>query len=154
MLLLTPKKLYSSSTIGNIRCLYNLNLCFKKHLNFLKYKQSFSKALSNRIVKRSNYMRSYKDINYFYILYLRSNINSSIYKKNFTRNFLSNDVSVFLYAYKQYVCLNDLNRVLLWRLVQLDSMFKLRTSIVKKKKKIFYTNRITFIKPKYRILIS
>ena len=33
-------------------------------------------------------------------------------------------------------------------------MFKLRTSVLKYKKKIFYTNRVSFIKSKYRILIS
>lgn len=154
MLIITPKSPYSSSSIGNIRNLYNLKLCFKKHLTFLKYKENFSKALSNRVVRRSNYMRSYKDINYFYILYLRSNLTSNNYTLRFTRNFLSNDVSLFLYAYKQYMCLNDLNRALLWRLVQIDSMFKLRTTEVKRKKNLFYTNRISFIKSKFRILVS
>ena len=154
MLLTKINNQYSSVAIGSIREIYNLKMCYKKHLTFLKYKDNFSKYLSNRIVKRSNYLRSYKDLNYFYVLYLRSNLINNQFTKRFTKRFNTKDASTFLYAYNQYLGLNDLNRALLWKLTQIDSMFKLRTTSLKYKKKNFYVNRIAFIKSKYRILIS
>ena len=154
MLLVKLKTKYSSTSIGNIRKLYNLKICFRKHLNFLKYKDNFVKTLSNRIVKKNKYIKSYKTLSYFYILYLRSNLSNNKLSKNFLLKFKNKDIYTFLYAYKQYLGMNDFNRALLWKLLQINSIFKIRTTVTKHKKKLYYSNRITFIKPKLRILTS
>lgn len=129
-------------------------MCFKKHLTFLKYKENCSKSLSNRVVKKSNYMRSYKDINFFYVNYLRSNFLKNNKSKQFKTKFKNKDIYFFLNAYKQYLSLNDLNRALLWRMLQVDPIFKMQTTILKHKKIKIYSNRVYFMPQQFRILIT
>ena len=145
---------YTSKTVAQLRKNYNLKVCFKKHLNFLKYKENPSKSLSNRLVKNSNYARSFKDLHYFYVLYLRSNLSNANCSDKFNCYFKTSNNYYFLNNYKQYLALNDLNRALLWRLLQVNSIFKLYTSVKKKKKKNIYTNRLQFIFKKIKILIA
>lgn len=145
---------YTTAAIGQIRKVYNLKTCYRTHLDFLKYKDSNSKSLANRIVKNSNYLCSFKDLNYFFILYLRSSLTNKINSKVFNLSVKNPNNSFFIDNYKQYLALNDLNRALLWRLLQINSIYKLYTTVKKKKKKLIYTNRLKFIENKFRILIS
>lgn len=146
------KYFYITKSIAQLRNLYNLKMCYKSHLNHLKYKTNFSLSLSNRLTINSNYYRSFKDLQYFYILYLRSNFSKT--SKLLEYRFKSFNNYYFINNYKQYLALNDINRVITWRLLQLNSIFKIYISLKKKKKKLLYTSRLKFINQKYRILIS
>lgn len=148
---------YTTNSLAYIREKYNLRVCFKKkELQFLKRKDIISKGISNRIVVKGNFIKSYKQFKYFYIKLLRSNLlqgdAKSIKKNNYI--FKTKDTSFFFNAYKQSLfSLNDLDRVLLWRATQINSLFRIIYTEKKQKKQFFYQSRIQFIKPEKRILL-
>ena len=73
--------LYTCANLALVRKNYCLKICYKKPLSFLKYKISITNSLSNRLVIRSNYLRSYKNLSEFYIKLLRANFLNNIDNK-------------------------------------------------------------------------
>jgi hypothetical protein len=71
--LLTENKTnYVCKNLAIVRKNYSLKICFKTSLTFLKYKNSITNSLSNRLTIKSNYMRSYKNVCQYYTKTLRS----------------------------------------------------------------------------------
>ena len=103
---------YTSKNIGQIRQSYNLKMCYKKHLTFLKLKQTKGVGLARRLTKNGNYMRSLKDLHFFFIFFLRSNVKNENIKSQFF-NLSTTNKNYFITNYNQYLALNDINRVLL-----------------------------------------
>ena len=66
----------------NIRNIISSKICYRPTLSFLKYKTSLSQSLSNRLVIRGNYLRSYINFRNFYISNLRANF-APFYTNNF-----------------------------------------------------------------------
>ena len=117
---------YSTKIIGNLRGLYNLKSCYNNNLLFLKKKELTSQSLSNRILVGSKNYKNYRFLNKFYINYLRNNFSS---KSDTLKNGVKFN-NFFVKNYKQYLAMNDLNRTILWRLLECQPLFKK----VKKKK--------------------
>lgn len=146
-------KKYSTKRLINIRKLYNLKMCYKKKLNFINLKLNISNSMSNRLAVGSKFKGSYSMFRKFYIIYLRKNFLFKKYKNN--THYKSNINGYFSSAYSQYIALNDLNRVLLWRALQIQPLFKILTRYNKlKKKKYFYTHDIFFMREEKRILVT
>ena len=75
---------YICKNLAIIRKNYSLKTCFKPSLLFLKNKISITNSLSNRLVVKSNYRRSYKHVSEFYVKTLRSNFLKNNFKfKNY-----------------------------------------------------------------------
>lgn len=143
---------YSIIRLARNRELYSLKCCYRPHLNFLKFRTSVVKTISNSIVDYSNNYNSFKCLNSFYISYLRDNFCYSAPLGKYY--FKSNDVSFFIDNYKQYIGLKDLNRAFIWRALQLSPIFKAKLKLTRGRgRQVFNTMGIYFIKEEYRILM-
>lgn len=109
---------------------FQYKFCYKKKYKFLNLKNSPTQALSNRLMKRGNYLKIYKLVKRFYYDFILRQKFKSI-------PLMSN----FLFFFKKYQSFRDFDRVLLWKYNSLDCMFTAKTrKIVKKKKKKFNLN--------------
>lgn len=145
------KNSYHTEGIAKNRKIYNLKVCYKQNLQFLKNQDNTLKGLSNRLTKGSNFIYSFKNSNYLYIKYLRANFSANpLFCKNYRfKNVKNND---FILIYNFYKSMNDINRSLIWRASQINSIFKAFTVIKKKRKKYIADTQIFFITEEKRIL--
>ena len=129
---------YSTDNLAALREKYNLSVCYRDKFTFLKYQKQISQNLSNRITYRSNFLHSYKQLKRYYIARLKKLFLNSLYTTKYLYNYTpeTKDISFFLNIYRQYVSLNCLDRALVWRASQINSIFKISYT-EKKKKKIF-----------------
>jgi hypothetical protein len=81
---------------------FQYKFCYKKKYHFLNLKHTPSQALTNRLMKRGNFLKIYKLIKKFYYVYTLRNKFSSI-------PLMSN----FLFFFKKYQSFRDFDRVLL-----------------------------------------
>jgi len=143
---------YSIEPLLNLRRSTSLKICYRPRLSFLRVKNSLAQSLSNRIVYRSNFRRSYKNIRMCYVKILRA-----FFCKNCPDNLLpylfSNlDNSNFLNLINKTKSSIELDYTMFWRGCQVNAMFNIATKITKKKKKFIYNHRTFYIKPDKRIL--
>ena len=101
---------------------FNHKLCLKKK-KYLNLKHTPSNALSTRLMKKGNFLKSYKMLKYFFYRHF-------LIKKFKTIPMTSN----FLFFYSKYFSFRDLDRVLMWKYNQLDCMFNSKVKKLKKKK--------------------
>ena len=80
----------------------NYKICYKKKYYFLNFKNSSSQALSNRFMKRGNFLKIYKLLKKFYYIYILRNKFTNI-------PIMSN----FLFFFNKYQSFRDFDRVLL-----------------------------------------
>jgi len=135
---------YTIEPLMHIRNLVSSKICYRPNLSFLRTKYSLTQSLSNRLVVRGNYQRSYLDLRYFYICALRANFAEYLdikFTPYFFQNF-DNKKFFMLYAKSKLTC--DLDYVLYWRASQVNSLFNIATLITKKKKKRQYRSRVFF----------
>lgn len=142
---------YVCKNLATIRKNYSLKTCYKQSLIFLKNKISITNSLSNRLVIRSDYRHSYKNVSEYYIKTLRS-------------NFLKNNIKFKSYELtavnKNLLCraligrgsIKNFDILLLWKATQINSLFNVKITTKKKRKKYYYTHRVFYINPKKRIL--
>lgn len=143
---------YSSEKLALNREITCHKVCYKPKLNFLKYRISLTNSLSNRIVYRSQYLRSYKDLRYYYTNILRANFLNFMldeYKLYLWKNFKNKD---FLLLYSKKPSTKNLDHALLWRGEQTNSLFNVRSKILRKKKKNYIRHRVFFISGHKRLL--
>jgi hypothetical protein len=81
---------------------FQYKFCYKKKYNFLNLKHSSSQSLTNRLMKRGNFLKIYKLLKKFYYLYTLRNKFKSI-------PLMSN----FLFFFNKYQSFRDFDRVLL-----------------------------------------
>jgi hypothetical protein len=81
---------------------YQYKICYKKKYKFLNLKNTTSQSLSNRVMKRGNFLKVYKLVKKFYYNFLLKQKFNSI-------PLMSN----FLFFYNKYQSFRDFDRVLL-----------------------------------------
>ena len=130
---------YSTDNLAALRSKYNLSICYREKFFFLVKQRLISKNLSNRIVIKSNFLKSYKQLKRYYIARLKKLFLHLDYTDKYMCGYSVQykDISYFLNTYHQFKSLNCLDRALLWRANQLNSIFKINFTETKKKKKIF-----------------
>lgn len=143
---------YTCANLALVRKNYCLKICYKQPISFLKYKISITNSLSNRLVIRSNYLRSYKNLTEFYVKLLRANFLSNQNNKYSIYKLTSVQKNYFSKLFINQNSIRNFEFLLLWRATQINSLFNVRITAKKKKKKFFYTHRVFFIKPERRIL--
>ena len=142
MIYLINKNVYSFcvSDIIKLRKKFNHKICYKKKYQFLNLKHTPTYALTNRLMKKGNFLKTYKLLkNFFYIYFL--------YKKF---KYIPK-TSMFIFFFNKFQSFRDLDRVLLWKYLQLDCMFRFKSKKFKKNKKI--VNQLYFIKGKQRFIL-
>lgn len=145
------KNNYSIEPYMNIRNIISSKICYRPTLSFLKYKTSLSQSLSNRLVIRGNYLRSYINFRNFYISNLRANFGNNL-SPNFAPFYTNNfDNKKFLLLYTKTKLTREFDYILYWRGSQINSLFNLSTVTTKKKKKLQFKQRIFFVKPENRL---
>jgi len=107
----------------------------------LNLKHTPSVALSNRLMKRGNFLKSHKLLKYFYYVYLLRLKKKTIDMKN-----------SFLYLHKTYLSFRDFDRVLFWKFNSLNCMFKNNIKYFRKKKK--WLSSLKFVIKGKRILTA
>lgn len=117
---------------------FQYKICYKKKYKFLNLKNTPSQALANRLMKRGNFLKTYKLLKKFYYNF--------ILKFNFKKIPVTSN---FLFFYNKYHSFKNFDKVLLWKYKSLDCMFSLKTRKIKKKKSLnlIFTagiNRILF----------
>lgn len=150
-LLSENKTNYVCKNLAIIRKNYSLKTCFKPSLIFLKNKISITNSLSNRLVVKSNYRCSYKNVSEFYIKTLRSNFLKNNFKfKNYELNSISKNL--LSKALIGRGSIKNFDILLLWKATQINSLFNVKITTKKKRKKYYYSYRVFYINPKKRIL--
>lgn len=149
--MLVIKYSYSIKALAKNRKLYSLKICYKKHLEFLKYQQNTAEAIANRIVSNTNYRYCRQQVTSFYIQFLRDNF--VLKNTAAAHTFKSKNITYFLSNFKQYIALKDLNRTFLWRALQYNSLFTVKITRKKKKKKIFLNTEVYFMRQSHRLLL-
>lgn len=127
---------YTSTNLSMIRRNYSLKICYKKPISFLRYKISITNSLSNRLVIGSNYMRSYKNLTEFYVKLLRSNFLNNLNNKYNIYLLTQIQKNYFSKLFINQNSIRNLDFLLLWRASQINSLFNVRVTSKKKKKKI------------------
>ena len=130
---------YTTSNLAVLRDKYNLSVCYRQNYKFLISQKTVTKNLSNRIAIHSNFIRSYRQLRKYYLARLKHIFLDNSYNNKNLFNYSSTykDISYFYNVYKQFKSLNCLDRALLWRATQINSIFKINYTEKKKKKKIF-----------------
>lgn len=143
---------YSTELLADSRRNYSRQVCYRPQLEFLKFKKTLTNSISNRLVFNSQFYRSYLNCRRYYTSLLRANFckkaapQYSIYQLN------NVDSRVFKLAYSQHQSFKDFDNALLWRASQINSLFSLKQSITKKKKKLFVKQHVYFIPVEKRLL--
>ena len=109
---------------------FQYKICYKKKYSFLNLKHTTSQSLTNRLMKRGNFLKIYKIIKKFYYKYImRDKFNSIPLNSN------------YMFFFNKYQSFRDFDRILIWKYNSLDCMFSTKTrKIIKKKKKKFNLN--------------
>jgi hypothetical protein len=94
--------LFCISDIADLRKQFSHKLCYKKKYKFLNLKHTPTYALTNRLIKRGNFLKTYKLLKSFFY----NNLLGSNFKKI---SLMSN----FLFFYNKYSSFKDLDRVLM-----------------------------------------
>ena len=144
--------LYTCANLALVRKNYCLKICYKKPLSFLKYKISITNSLSNRLVIRSNYLRSYKNLSEFYIKLLRANFLNNVDNKYRIYRLTAAQKNYFSKLFINQNSIRNVELLVLWSTTKLNSLFNVRITAKKKQKQFFYTHRVFFIKPERRRL--
>lgn len=126
---------YTIQPVIEFKKLNNLKVCYRKDLDFLKYKLSLTNSLSNRIVHKGNYLRSYKNLREYYTYLLRANFQPKLCAKYAPYIFSGVNNKKFLLIYFQQQSIKNFDFLLYWRGCQTNSLFNIKTTITKKKKK-------------------
>ena len=126
------KFLFCVKDIGDMRKDFQHKICYKKKYQFLNLKHTPSNSICTRLMKRGNFLKIYKVIKIFYYQY--------VLKKKFYSIPTSSN---FLFFFRKYYSFRDIDRVLFWKFIQLESMFAYKVKIFKKKKK--QSNKLLFI---------
>ena len=80
---------------------FNHKICYKKKYNFLNLKNTPTYSLSTRLMKRGNFLKTYKLLKKFYNIFFLH------------LNFLKIPISSnFMFFYKKHYSFRDLDRVL------------------------------------------
>lgn len=143
---------YTCANLALARKNYCLKMCYRQPISFLKYKISITNSLSNRLVIRSNYLRSYKNLTQFYVKLLRANFLRNTNNKFQAYKLTTAQQNYFSKLFINQNSIRNFEFFLLWRATQINSLFNVRITAKKKKKKFYYTHRVFFIRPNKRIL--
>ena len=153
MLFRSTQYTYSIEHLAKVREITSLKTCYKTELDFLKYRISLVRSLSNRMVYRGNYMTSYKIIRTCYINFMRANLCDNLTEE--TAPYLMRDVdnTKFFLAFFKTKLMRELDYALVWRGSQTNALFNMKIEITRKKKRKFtYKKTVFFIRPKLRLL--
>lgn len=126
--------------IGEMRYSFKHKICYKKKYQFLSLKHTPSYAITNRLMRKGNVLKIYKILKKFY------------YKDMLYKNFYKiPPLSNFLFFFNKYYSFRDFDRVLHWKLIQLDCMYTNKVSFYKKKKQ--QNSTLLFIRGVKRTLL-
>lgn len=143
---------YSIESLARIRRLSSLKVCYRPELEFLKLRITLSRSISNRLVYRSNYLRSYKNIRNYYVSLLRGNFTEKLNPVYQAYTDIRVDSRKFMSAYSKTKLMKELDYAMMWRGVQTNSLFNVAFKVTKKRKKYTFKQRVLFINPKRRLL--
>ncbi len=133
MYVLMSKIYFSTQQLAQQRLKFSHKICFKVDRQPLKLKSTPTISLSCRLFRDGNFLRLYKNCQYFFIKILLYKINSLPHNNEFKNLFY------------QYQSFRDFNRVLFWKLMTVNCIFNLKKL---KNKKILY-----YLKPERRAVL-
>lgn len=116
-----------------LRQKFKHKICYSKKYEFLNLKHTPSQALTTRLIKRGNKLKTYKLLKFFFYKYtLKKNLKTIP------------ETSNFIFFYNKYFSFRDLDRVLFWKFNYLNIMFTHKVRYFRKKKQ--QTSTLKFIR--------
>lgn len=152
MWLVCKKFNYSTESLARVRKLTSSKVCYKPNLNFLKFRTTLCYSLSNRLVYRSQYLTSYKNIRSYYLNLMRANFTTELAPQYASYVTGGVDNTKFIAAFVKTKLMREFDYALLWKGVQTNALFNVAMTTTKKKKKKTTRQRVFFISPGKRLL--
>lgn len=140
--------------IASLRVYYSYKIAFKNKLKFLNNKVGATHKLSAHLMRNGKLLMWYKFFRTYYIQALRTNF-LPYYDLNLEEfRFKTQDLSFFWPMYYFFNAIKDFDRVLLWRLFQVNPIFNYRFITRKKRGKRKQELKLNFIVRENRIFVS
>lgn len=127
------KFFFSIQQLATQRVKFQHKICFKNSLNHLRLKTTPAITITSRLYRDGNFLRLYKKLQKAFLSILLPQI-SSLPQNNEFKN-----------LYEQYQSFRDINRVLFWKLMSVNSLFNIKKL---KNKRILY-----YLKPERRVAL-
>lgn len=142
---------YSTEQLASARAETAKSICFKPDLAFLKLHKNLTRSLSNRTTRGSKFIKGYLNVRKWYINHQRAthcagdHPNRELY---LFKNLKNRD---FIEAYWEFNYLRNFDNVLLWRGRTIESIFNIKISYTRKRKKEYFDEVVYYLNPTQRI---
>lgn len=130
----TARFKFSIQQLAFQRTKFQHKICFKPSLSYLKLKTTPSIAVTSRLFRDGNFLKLYKQIQVAFQTHLLPRVN------------LLPPNNEFKNLYDQYESFRDINRVLFWKLMSVNSLFNVKKL---KNKRILY-----YLRPERRVVLA
>lgn len=151
LLSFTLKYQYTSFDLARFRAQHSHPICFRKILQFLNLRANLTKSTANRTAVGGRFKTRYLHYRKWYINHQRASYCEKITDKLSPFLFSHQVNKTFSEAYAELFTLRNLDNALLWKARTLESIFNIKQSTRKKKKKMYYTEVVYYINPQKRI---
>lgn len=124
---------FSLKQISKQRLKFQHKICFKKTLSHLRLKTTPGISIASRLYRDGNFLRLYKNLQKSFLNILLPNIGQLPQNNEFNN------------LYQQYESFCDINRVLFWKLMSVNSLFSL--------KKLTSKRILFYLRPERRVVL-
>lgn len=115
---------FSLKQISKQRLKFQHKICFKTDLKHLRLKTTPSISVASRLYRDGSFLKMYKNLQKSFLYLLLPNVNQLAQNNEFSN------------LYQQYESFCDINRVLFWKLMSINSLFSLKK--LSSKRILFY----------------
>lgn len=148
---LTVKFFYMSGELAKYRAQIPQPICFSNQLSFLKLRRTLTRSLANRACLGSKFNKHYLLLQSWFINQQRNaHTKNGLPNKDFFA-FTQNCQSGFKETYNRWYCMRNLDVALLWRAKQIESIFNIKISTTRRRKKTYHTEVVYYLHPSRRI---
>lgn len=140
--------------IAELRPYYRKKICYKPKLNFLTLKYGATHKLSTHLMRNGNVLMWLKFFKIYYILFLRVNFLTYVNPRYLKYKFLNPETTFYKSMYHFYNAIKDFDRIIIWRLFQVNSLFKFHLGIYKKRGKKKQELKLSFVDQDKRIYVA
>lgn len=140
--------------IAHLRLYYRYQINYKVELAFLVKRFGATYKLAGYLMRKGNIRLWLNFFRIYYIQLLRINFLSVGQHKDLLYVFNYKDVSFFTSIYYFYDSIKDFDRILIWRLFQVNTLFRYTLGIYRKKGKKRCNLKFEFVSYKKRIYVA
>lgn len=140
--------------VSSLRPYYLKQICYQKKLNFLSKKYGATHKLSSHLMRKGNLLMWLKFFKMYYVIFLRTNFLQFVNPAYTQYKFISKETTFYRSMYYFYNAIKDFDRVIIWRLFQVNSLFKFHFGIYRKRGKKKQELKLSFVNYEKRIYVA